>query len=133
MNIENITTIEHILSGIKINKLTDKKAKAVILKDYLAVRKVVKEAEAEKDEIVRKFQDDWKEAIQDESKRDDAFHDAQADTVLVLRGIDGRDVDITLDKFPSAGLYDADLWADDILLAQIPGSIDFLVENGVAE
>lgn len=133
MKVETITTIERVLSGIKINKLADRGAKAVILKDYLAVRKVVKETEAEKDEIVRKFQDDWKEAIQDETKRDDAFHDAQADTVLVLQGIDGRDVDITLDKFPSAGLYDADLWADDILLAQIPGSIDFLIEAGVAE
>ena len=54
-----IATAEGILSGIKLNRIADKGAKSVLLKDYLAVRKVVNEAKNTKGEIVRKFQEDW--------------------------------------------------------------------------
>lgn len=133
MKVGTITTIERILSGIRINRLTDKGAKAVLLKDYLSVRRIARMTDAEKDEIVRKFQQDWKEAILDESKRDEAFHDAEADANDALRDIEEREEEIVLEKVKAEALYDPDLWADDILLAQIPGSIDYLVENGVAE
>ena len=56
-------SLVEILAGIKINRIEDKDAKAALLKDYLALRKVAKAAEADRDEIVRKFQDDWREEL----------------------------------------------------------------------
>ena len=56
-------SLVEILAGIKINRIEDKDAKAALLKDYLAIRKVAKAAEADRDEIVRKFQDDWREEL----------------------------------------------------------------------
>jgi len=128
-----ICTIERILSGIRINRLPDKAAKSVLLKDYLAVRKVAKDAEAEKREIVTKFQSDWKEEMDDPSRRGDAFAQAEQDAEKALSEVEGREVEISLGKVNAEALYEPDLWAEDILLAQIPGSIDFLIENGVAE
>lgn len=56
-------SLVEILAGIKINRIEDKDAKAALLKDYLALRKIAKAAEADRDEIVRKFQDDWREEL----------------------------------------------------------------------
>ena len=52
-----------LLSGVKINKIEDKDAKAALLKDYIALRRVVKDAEEAKGEIIRKFQEDWAEVL----------------------------------------------------------------------
>ena len=58
-----IADIAEILGGIKINRIEDKEAKAALLKDYLAIRKEARQAGADRDEIIRKFQDDWKDEI----------------------------------------------------------------------
>lgn len=63
MKVAVAISLVEILAGIKINHIEDKDAKAALLKDYLALRKVAKAAEADRDEIVRKFQDDWLEEL----------------------------------------------------------------------
>ncbi len=63
MKVAVAISLVEILAGIKINRIEDKDAKAALLKDYLALRKVAKAAEADRDEIVRKFQDDWREEL----------------------------------------------------------------------
>ena len=133
MNVATISAVARILAGIKINRMTDRGAKAILLKDYLAVRKVAKEADDERDEIIDKFQQDWRDAMEDKSKQDEAYATAEADANNALAQIDEREVELELPKFPADALYDPDIWGDDIVLAQIPGTIDFLVENGLAE
>ena len=139
MKVEIVLTIERILSGIKINKVQDKEVKSALLKDYLAVRRIAKMVEADRQETIRKFQSDWKEALDDKSKQNEDFERAKrdaADSLLAFERIDSSLYDkseMEFVKFPSEALYEPDLWAEDILLAQIPGSIDFLIENGVAE
>lgn len=63
MNIATVNLAASILSGIKLNKIDDKRVKATLLKDYLALRKVAKEADEDKNEIIKKFQDDWQEEL----------------------------------------------------------------------
>ena len=63
MKVAVAISLVEILAGIKINRIEDKDAKAALLKDYLALRKVAKAAEADRDEIVRKFQDDWRDEL----------------------------------------------------------------------
>ena len=59
MTIADASAAAKILSGVKLNRIPDKEAKSALLKDYLALRRVARDANADKDEIVRKFQEDW--------------------------------------------------------------------------
>ena len=43
-----IADLAEILGGIKINRIDDKEAKAVLLKDYLSIRKVARETESDR-------------------------------------------------------------------------------------
>lgn len=144
MKIATINQVAGILSGIKINRIGDKAVKASLLKDYLALHKIAKGGAEEKMEIRKKFQADWDDEIDDvESQRmiapdkpvegHDAFLDAERDALEEMYKIDERDVDVELAKVRADALYDADLWADDILLGQIQGSVEFLIAVGVAE
>ena len=133
MNVANIGAIARILAGVKINKMTDKGAKANLLKDYLAVRKVAKETDSEKEEIISKFQSDWADEMRDPSKQGKEYKDAETDANNALAEIDAREVELDLAKVPASALYEPEIWGDDIILAQIPGTIDFLIENGLAE
>ena len=139
-----INQVAGILSGMKINRIGDKAVKASLLKDYLALHKIAKGGAEEKMEIRKKFQADWDDEIDDvESQRmtnpdkpvegHDAFLDAEQDALVEIHKIDERDEDVELAKVRADALYDADLWADDILLGQIQGSIEFLTDVGVAE
>ena len=58
-----IDQIARILAGVKINRMEDKAAKSALMQDYLALRKVLKPAREDKDEIVSKFQEDWKDEL----------------------------------------------------------------------
>lgn len=59
----NAIAITNILSGMKLNKITDKAVKNALVWDYIALRKVARDANADTQEVITKFQDDWKEAI----------------------------------------------------------------------
>jgi len=142
MKIETINTLVGILSGIRINRIADKAVKAGLLKDYLALRKVAKEAEAEKDDIVSKFQSDWADELSDVDamRKDgkpvvghDAYLDAERDALDAIGEIYAREAVVDLVKVSPKPLFDPDVWADDITLGQIPGSIDFMTANGVTE
>lgn len=50
-----------ILSGIKINKIADRDVKAKLMSNYLAMRRVVKPVNDDKNESVNKFQADWRD------------------------------------------------------------------------
>ena len=55
MKLANINTIAGILSGIKLNKITDKDVKNNLLKTFIEFRKAIKDAEAERLEIITKL------------------------------------------------------------------------------
>lgn len=148
MKVDNVVTIARLLAGIKINKLTDKEEKKKLLSNYLKANRIVKAVDADKQKLVEKFQQDWKDelsevnALRDAGKEvvgHDEYLEAEKDALAGMEGLYAVDSalygekDIEFEKVKADLLYDADLWADDILLAQIPGSIDYLIENGVAE
>ena len=54
--IAEINAAAGMLSGIKLSRIEDKEAKAILLKDYLALRKVVKDAEARSEEHTSELQ-----------------------------------------------------------------------------
>ena len=128
-----ITNLAEILGGIKINRIEDKEAKAALLKDYLALRKAAKEAEADRDEIVRKFQDDWAEEIPaiEKFRREGKpvighlyYLDAERDANKAIADTFSQEVDI--DIVP-VKLDAISAFSDDITLE----AVAFLEENGI--
>lgn len=124
-----------ILGGIKINRIEDKDAKAALLKDYLALRKVAKDAEADRDEIVRKFQEDWKDeipAIEQYRKEGKQvighldYLDAEKDANRAIVDTFSQEVDIDLATVKMDAIS---AFSEDITLE----SIAFLAENGIIE
>ena len=130
-----IIALAEILAGMKINKVVNKEAKAALLKDYLALRKEAKQADADREEIVRKFQDDWAEELpRIESFRRQGkpvvghldYLEAEKDANKAISDIFSQEVDIDLTAVPIDAL---DAVSEDITLEQIA----LLQENGIIE
>lgn len=128
-----VIDLASILGGIKINRIEDKDAKAALLKDYLALRKVAKEAEADRDEIIRKFQDDWKDEIPAiEKYRKEGkqvighldYLDAEKDANRSIVDTFSQEVDIDLATVKMDAIS---AFSEDITLE----SIAFLADNGI--
>ena len=128
-------TVAEILAGIKINRIEDKEAKAVLLKEYLAIRKEAKEAFREKEEIIGKFQEDWADELKAvRSFREKGrpvighldFLDAERDANKAISDTLGAEVE--LDIVP-VSLEAVAAVSDDITLEQIA----YLVEQGILE
>lgn len=142
MKVSIIQTLDGILSGVKINRIKDRQVKADLLRDYLALHRIAKAADEEKNAIIEKFQADWRDELAPVQAFRSAgapveghgdYLDAEKDALETIEAVFTRDEEVELVKVKADALYDPDLWADDITLGQIPGTIDFLVENGVAE
>ena len=105
MKISVVNAIAGILSGIKINKITDKAVKTALVNDYLHLRKFAKEADDERQELVSKFQADWAEelasvnAFRKEGKPvigHDAYLEAEIDANKAIQDLFAREVEVSL-------------------------------------
>lgn len=135
-----IDNLAEILGGIKINRIEDKEAKAALLKNFLALRKVAKEAEADRNEIVRKFQEDWADEIPTIEKFRKAgepvighldYLEAERDANKAIGEIFANEVEVEIEPIRESPLYNPDCWDINIKAADIPGAIDYLKDNGV--
>lgn len=135
MNIATVNLAASILSGIKLNKINDKRVKATLLKDYLALRKVAKEADEDKNEIIKKFQDDWQEELSEvEAFRREGkpveghkeYLDAERDANKAISDILAGEADV---KITPIALDAVTSLSDDITLEQVA----FLQEVGLIE
>lgn len=135
MKLTIANAVAGILSGIKINKISDKEIKSVLIKDYIQLKKLLKEAEEERQELVTKFQSDWQSDIFQVAalRRDnkpieghDEYLEAENDANKEVGEIFNRDVEVEiipveLDKFISA-IGDEDLTIE---------TVSFLQDNGI--
>lgn len=135
MKISTASSAAAILSGIRLNRISDRDAKAALLKDYLALRKVAKGADEDKDEVVRKFKEDWADelaAVQSfrEKGRPVVGHldylEAERDANKAISDIYSAEVDIDLSTVKMDVVADI---SDDITLEQVA----FLQECGILE
>lgn len=133
LKLKLIDQVAWILSGIKINRMEDKEAKDALLKDYIAMRKHLKAASEDKDEIIRKFQEDWKgtlapvDALRKEGKPVvgyDDFLEAEKDANRAIQDTFAKEVELTLAPVPFDAIADV---SEDITLEQVA----FLQENGI--
>ena len=132
MKLSTAKALANILLAMKINRIADKEAKAVITKDYLAIRRALKDTDADCEELAKKFREDWADEMNNPHKTS-AFRKAEAEANAALVELYEKEAEIDLAPVPSELLFDADLWAEDVTLGQIANSVDLLVANGIAE
>lgn len=138
MKLADINAIGGILATMKINRIHDKEAKDALGNTFLAVRKALRPFEKDRDELVEKFRNDWKDeitAILAKQERDfDEYHTAENDlNVAVFKMLDEREADMDFSPIKAELLYAPDLWGEDATLGEIDNAISFLVKHGVAE
>ena len=105
MKLSSVNAVAGVLAGIKINRITDKAVKIALVNDYLHLRRFVKDADEQRNELIRKFQDDWADelapvdALRKVNKPvvgHDEYLDAEKDAQKAISDIFSREVDVSL-------------------------------------
>lgn len=137
MKLSVVNTIAGMLSGMKINRISDKDVKATLVNDYLHLRKFAKEADEERNELVEKFQKDWADvmpiigAMREKNELvigHDDYLEAEKDANKAIGEIFARDVDAKPKAVP-VDAFVAAFGEEELTLEQIA----FLQENGLIE
>lgn len=132
-----IKALVDILAGIKLCKISDSDIKSCILMNYLALRKIVKDVEADKQELAMKFQEDWKEerdaVIELRKKKQpieghDDYLKAVDETNLILQKMDETEMEVSI-KPVNMDKFVASIPGEEINLEQIA----ILVDCGILE
>ena len=137
MRLSDINVAVGILSGIKINRLADKRVKAVLLNDYLALRPSFKRAKEDVEEMRAKFQQDWSDeldavqALRDKGRPvvgHDAYLVAERDANKAIDDILSAEVDVDIKSVPMDDFINI-CGGEDLTLEQVA----FLQQVGVVE
>ena len=112
----NAIAITNILSGIKLNKIPDKNIKSILLWNYVALRKIARDANDDKQEIIKKLQEDWRESIspvrtlREENKPVVGFDDylaAEKDANEAISAIMEKEIEADIRPVELEGFIDA--------------------------
>ena len=134
MDVRTADTLAGILDKVNFYRFEDKSLKVVLTRNFVALRRVAKQAVADQSELVKKFQSDWKDEIEEvQALRDkgepivghEAYLTAEADGVEAITGIFDAEVDITLE--PVA----LDAFVKELNGEVTPEQVAILEENGL--
>lgn len=137
MKLATINMIVGTLSGIKLNKITDKRVKTTLVNDYLHLRKFVREAEIDRQALIDKFQSDWAdelpkvEAFRQDKKPvvgHDEYLEAEKDANKAISDIFAREVEVDIKSVPMDDFMNA-CSGEELTIEQLA----FLQESGVVE
>ena len=132
-----IKALVDILAGIKLCKISDSDVKGGILMNYLTLRKIVKDVEADKHELALMFQEDWKEereAVLELRRKKlpieghEEYLKAVDETNLILQKMDETDMEVSI-KPVNMDKFVVSIPGEEINLEQIA----ILVDCGVLE
>lgn len=132
MKLSTAKVISDILLAMKINRIEDRVAKSRLMKNYLAVGKAVKEADADREALSKKFREDWADEL-GKPEKSAAYLKAEEEAKAAIMDIYENEVSVDFDSVPSEILYDPDLWGVDDTIGQIANSIEFLAKFGVVK
>lgn len=131
MKLSTAKVIGDILLAMKINRIADKDAKAVLTKDFLAIHKAVKCADDDREALATKFRDDWADEME-KTEKSAVYMKAEAEANMTIFALYDKDADIELQPVKAELLYNPDLWGENDTLGQIANSVRLLVVNGIA-
>lgn len=135
MKLADLNVIVGILSGMKINRITDKRTKSALLNDYLLLRPHFKKANDDVGEIRSKFQEDWNDeldavqAFREKGKPvvgHDEYLDAENDANKAISGVLSAEVEVDIKSVPMDDFM-ASCGAEELTFEQIA----FLQEAGI--
>lgn len=130
-----IIDIDAILGGSHINRIADKDTKDTVVREYIALKKVANEAISDKNEITRKFQEDWWGEMVAVKKLRDAnqpvighldYLEAERDANNTISDLLKEEVEIEITPVPADAIMAV---SEDITLGQVA----LLQEYGVIE
>ena len=136
MKLSTINALCGVIQKIDTKEISDAKVRTALYNDYFYLRRFVKQAEADRQEVVSKFQQDWKdelaavEAFRRENKPvegHDAYLEAEKDANKAISGIFDAEVEVNIKAVKI-----------DAFMASYKGGVSFeeiafLQENGVLE
>lgn len=137
MKLSLVNLIVGILSGMKLNKVADKNVKTTLINDYLYLRRLVKQAREDKDEIATKFQNDWREdfvAVENLRREKkpvvgyDKYLVAEADANKAISDLFSVEVEVSVKSVPIDDFLAA-FGGDELNLEQIA----LLQDGGIVE
>ena len=137
LKLSTVNLMVGILSGMKLNKVADKEVKATLINDYLYLRRMVKPANDDKNEIASKFQSDWwDEFVAVESLRRerkpvvgyDEYLVAEADANKAISDLFSKEVEVEVRPVPFDAFL-AVIDGEELLLEQIA----ILQDGGIIE
>lgn len=135
MKVLIVNAIADILAGVKLNKITDKDTKTILVKDYLQLKKVVQKAKETKQELESKFREDWQDEIFEIDKLrkegkpltgHEDYVEAEADTIKMINEAFLEDVEVEITPV-ELDTFIAAVGEESLTLE----TIAFLQENGV--
>lgn len=109
MRLSDLNVVVGILSGMKINRIADKKIKSALLGDYLLLRPHFKKSQEDVSEIKTKFQEDWNDeldAVQSFREKGkpvvghDAYLEAEADANKAISDTLSAEVEVDIKSVP---------------------------------
>lgn len=133
----NAIAIVNILAGMKLSRIADTDVRTNLVWDYVELRRVSKTADDKRAEIVKKFQEDWADEIDDvrQQRADnkpvtghDSFLESERDANELIAAIYNEEVDVSIRPVGMDELVGA-LSGDDITFEQVA----FLADNGIVK
>ena len=133
----NAIAIVNILAGMKLNRIADTDVRTNLVWNYVELRRVSKIADDKRTEIVRKFQEDWADEIDDvrnqrsENKPvtgHDSFLESERAANELIATIYNEEVEISIRPVGIDELVGA-LSGDDITFEQVA----FLADSGIVK
>lgn len=133
----NAIAIVNILAGMKLNRIADTDVRTNLVWNYVELRRVSKTADDKRTEIVRKFQEDWADEIDDvrnqraENKPvtgHDSFLESERLANELIATIYNEEVEVSIRPVGMEELVGV-LSGDDITFEQVA----FLADNGIVK
>lgn len=127
MKVSEARYISRVLSGLKLNKITDREIKNILVSDYLVLRRISKKTDEDLLEVKTKFQKDWIDEIPSvrelrESGLDiighDGYLEAERDANLKISEILSEEADVKIESVPVESFVSAFI-DDDITLEEV--------------
>lgn len=103
MRLSTADSLVGIMAGMRLNRIADREVKATLVDEYLRLRRLVKDAYADREALIEKFQDDWADELDavEAFRMDgrpvvghDAYLEAERDANVCIAGIFSREVEV---------------------------------------
>lgn len=134
MKIKTVDVLAGILNLVNFYRWENKELKVALTNNYLGLRKIVKQAQEDQGELIKKFQEDWKDeiaAVQEFRSKDkpveghEAYLKAETDGIEAISQIYETEADFAFIT------VDMDAFVSELNGEITPEQVAILADNGL--